>query len=248
MLIPMSFLSRNYGVNPASVAHIGGHLAEEYDDYMDNGVKLVYWFEANPQQVKILRKKFENLDSQFVISGAAWDSDNQVLKFKIASNSLSSSLYNLGTHIEKYPDIFKIEEIDVSTLRLDTYFSDKQVPEMLNLDIQGAELGALKGASSILAKVKYIYTEVSFEAIYEKAPLADELNEYLESMGFKKVLSRRLRSDGWGDVFYINRNLVKLPTAKYFSRKFGSFIFILSNYVYALRLCLHKMRKSVKNA
>ncbi len=36
-----------YGFRPKNVYHIGAHVGEELDAYVNNGVRKIIWFEAN---------------------------------------------------------------------------------------------------------------------------------------------------------------------------------------------------------
>lgn len=244
MLIPMSELSRDYGVRPKVVAHVGAHNGEEFDQYSRLNVDEVHWFEANPNQFEILSDRFANMDTQFLVQRAIWDTDNETLKFKVTSNSLSSSLFELGTHSVKYPDILPKEEIDVTTMRLDSYFQDKAKPDFINLDIQGSELKALLGSQKILNEVSFIYTEVSYEELYLDAPLANEIDFYLNELGFKKVMSRKLPQDGWGDVLYINTRSTKMPLSRILSRIVRNTTYSIRSTVYSIRLAIHTWRNS----
>ena len=242
MLISMSDLTRDYGVNPRVIAHIGAHKGEEYEQYAKLMPTNVYWFEANPDQVAYLDKLFQNDPTQHLIPGAVWDKDGDSLEFKITSNTLSSSLFALGEHSKIYPDIVSEREVSVKTMRLDSFFNDKQGPDFINLDIQGAELHALKGAAGILRAVSHIYTEVSYVELYLGAPLAGEIDHYLKSVGFKKVMARTLPKDGWGDVLYINTHLTRLPKNRFLSRAIANFKYSADNLIYSLRLKAHDIR------
>lgn len=74
--------------------------------------------------------------------------------------------------------------------------------DFINLDIQGAELLALKGATSILPFVKAIYTEVNEKELYEGCALIEELDAYLKQNGFTRILTN-MTKHGWGDALYI---------------------------------------------
>jgi FkbM family methyltransferase len=240
----MSDLVRDYGVNPRVIAHVGAHKGEEHQQYLKVKPTSVYWFEANPDQVTYLSERFQDEGTQHVVHGAVWDTDDETLDFKITNNTLSSSLFDLGEHSKKYPDIVSEREISVKTLRLDTFFAEKQLPDFINLDIQGAELQALKGAALILHSVSHIYTEVSHIELYLGAPLAGEMDLYLTKLGFKKVMTRKLPKDGWGDVLYINTNLASLPKWRVLARLLGNFSHWASNQIYGVRLAMHHVRKS----
>ena len=247
MLISMTELRRDYGVRPKVIAHVGAHNGEEFDQYSRIEVVEVHWFEANPIQVEILSNRFANLNSQILVPRAVWDSDNETLKFKVTSNSLSSSLFDLGTHSVKYPDIVPKEEIDVTTIRLDSYFYGKAKPDFINLDIQGAELKALKGAKEVLNEVSFVYTEVSYEELYLNAPFADEIDSYLKSFGFKRVMSRKLPQDGWGDVLYVNTRIMSLPLSRSLARARGNVRYSIQLTIYSIRLAIHSWRNTEKN-
>jgi FkbM family methyltransferase len=242
MLISMSDLARDYGVKPHVIAHIGAHKGEEYEQYVKLDASTIYWFEANPDQIPYLEELFQADPAQCLVAGAVWDKDGDTLQFKITSNTLSSSLFALGEHSKIYPDIVSEREISVETMRLDTFFKEKQPPDFINLDIQGAELHALKGATAILSSVSHIYTEVSYIELYLGAPLASEVDRFLRSFGFKKVMTRKLPKDGWGDVLYINAHLTHLPKSRVLSRSFANFRYLIRNLVYSLRLSVHRIR------
>ena len=62
----------------------------------------------------------------------------------------------------------------------------------LNLDIQGAELKALKSMGDYLNNVDYIYTEVNSDYVYEDCALITELDDYLSQ--FKKSRDKMVRT------------------------------------------------------
>ena len=74
------------------------------------------------------------------------------------------------------------------------------------MDLQGAEVEALKGAGDLLHKVKYIITEGCVQPFYEGAPHIDDITDILESYGFSLVADNM---DTWqadelqGDFFFV---------------------------------------------
>ena len=73
----------------------------------------------------------------------------------------------------------------------------------LNLDIQGAELLALKSMEKYLKNVKYIYTEVNTEKVYKDCALMNEIDDYLQQFGFTRAVHKLFGNCGWGDALYI---------------------------------------------
>jgi FkbM family methyltransferase len=89
------------------------------------------------------------------------------------------------------------ERIEVPIRRLDTMVFELGLPrpDVLKLDVQGAELAILTGSGSLLDHVQLIQAEVWLMRKYgEETPLLHEVNEYLRSKGFFLV--------ALGDFYY----------------------------------------------
>ena len=87
------------------------------------------------------------------------------------------------------------------------------------LDMQGAELAMLKGATDLLSTIKLIYTEVEFIEAYKDQPLYKDIKLWLESKGFQILaldFDEALALEGkvmpstgnyWGNALFINTAL-----------------------------------------
>ena len=71
-----------------------------------------------------------------------------------------------------------------------------------NFDIQGAELMALKGAGKAIEYAKALYLEVNTEEVYKGGCLISEIDDYLSTYKFKRVLTK-MTEYGWGDALYV---------------------------------------------
>lgn len=118
------------------------------------------------------------------------------------SNSESSSLYKLGSHAEYFPDIIPTREYKVITSRLDQIISTEDEVNFINLDIQGAELQALLGLGKLIDTVTEIYTEVNKGEVYKECAKVWEIDDYLNSLGFKRTATRWAKGADWGDALY----------------------------------------------
>lgn len=86
-------------------------------------------------------------------------------------------------------DLFAKPENKVKkiTKKLDTVVAEKEfpLPNLIKLDVQGAELDILKGAELCVDHAKYILLEAQNKFDYNVgAPKIQEIKEYLESKGF----------------------------------------------------------------
>jgi FkbM family methyltransferase len=202
MLINFDILKK-YNVTPKGVIHIGMHKAEEYPIYKNAGVSNIVFVEANKQLAYEFAPNDENC---YVVHAAVSDKVEEV-EFNITNNGESSSILKLGDHSKIYPNIVNIETIKMMTTTLDIIkqkigIDDKDF-NILNLDIQGAELKALKGISNF-DNIKAIFTEVNFREMYKGCGLDQELTDFLKEKGFEKV-EEVDTGCGWGDALYIKK-------------------------------------------
>ena len=201
MLISFDEVCRNAPLI-RGVIHIGAYRAEERPYYLDTGIKNVVWIEADPRLAEWLQ---EHCDEP-VFNYAICDEDHGQRDFHIASNDgASSSLLWPKEHLFKHPDIGFGETITVPTITLDTLLREHRVRvedyNFINMDIQGAELSALRGMIKTLLYIDAIYTEINFLEMYEGCGLVDEIDSFLADYKFE----RRLTHDtglGWGDALY----------------------------------------------
>ena len=100
-----------------------------------------------------------------------------------------------------------IDALNLKSKKLDTLFDKENIdPKQYNhwiLDLQGAELLALKGAEKSLESCKSIYIEVSKKKFYTEGVLWDELKEWLISKNFYPT---RNPVDDEEDILFIKKN------------------------------------------
>jgi FkbM family methyltransferase len=110
----------------------------------------------------------------------------------------------------------KVErQIHVDVITLDSFLSRNEINliDLLKIDTQGFELEVLKGGlnSFYLNKVRLIFFEVNFSAIYESLPSFTELFNFCISNGFELVAiypcQYRDGKAAWTDVLFINREI-----------------------------------------
>ena len=78
----------------------------------------------------------------------------------------------------------------------------------LVMDVQGAELNVAKSLGDIISKFDFIQSEVNTEELYEGCCLIEELDEYLASYNFIRVVTKMWDDGavGWGDALYIKND------------------------------------------
>jgi FkbM family methyltransferase len=209
MLIKFNKIVETYG-KPTGIIHIGAHLMEERDDYLSFGLDNTIWIEANPDifsQIDYVNKK--NTEEK-VFNFAISDVDNINHILHVTNNGQSSSILELDRHLLHHPNIYVIETLNVTSKRMDSLIQENSIDikkyDFINLDIQGAELLALKSFGEKLNEIKYIYTEININNLYKNCALVNEIDNFLLNFNFKRVETVMTEFE-WGDALYIKKNI-----------------------------------------
>jgi FkbM family methyltransferase len=196
--------TRNINVN--GVIHIGAHKAEEEPEYLRlvSEKNKIVWIEANP----LLAESLHDSERQ-VICALITDKDNEERDFIITNNPESNSVLELEEHKKIFPWVFETGRVKMKTSTIDTLLYEKVVREginMLAMDIQGAELLALKGSDKCLHHFDIVYSEINLTHVYKDCALLEELDAFLEGYGFYRAETLVL-NDSWGDAIYLKKPL-----------------------------------------
>ena len=79
----------------------------------------------------------------------------------------------------------------VPCCRLDTFIKEKSLrgPDLLCMDIQGAELIALQSIGEYLRDVRYVATECQINGFYKDTYVFSDMYKFMEEQGFELVFS-----------------------------------------------------------
>jgi len=206
MLIDINYLNDKYKMKIRGIMHIGAHNCEEMEKYNKIGVKKenIIWIEANPYIVQKMKQQDKEIR---IIHGLITDKNDDDMLFNVANNGQSSSIYEFGTHSMNHPEVRYVGKIILKSKRMDRVYEENKIEKkfanFLNIDIQGAELLALKGMGDLIKEYDYLYLEVNSEEVYMGCGLITEIDIYLEKYNFKRVETKWWGNAGWGDAFYI---------------------------------------------
>jgi FkbM family methyltransferase len=186
----------------------------EFTKYFPNST--VYAFECNPNTLELCKKNIEHYKNIKLIEGAINEYDGKCKFYPINKdktittwkdgNPGASSLF-LATG--DYPhETYIQDEIVVNCHRIDTILKKDNTVRvnLIWMDLQGAELLALKSMGNILNNVDYIFTEVSHKPLYHGQVLFTELHDFLCKNNFTCMTNVNI--SGWQeDVIYKNNIL-----------------------------------------
>ena len=202
MLISLHDLVKKYNIQFKGILHVGAHECEEINDYeLYIPRNKILWVEALSDKVDLCKEKYPNV----IIENAIVSDVVEDVLFKVSNNGQSSSILDFGLHSTYHPYVYYINQFNAKTKLLKSILPKYDIEyNFLNLDIQGAELKALKGMEEYLPKVDYLYTEVNSDYVYKGCTLIDELDAYLKPFGLHRV-ETKWTDWKWGDAFYIRQ-------------------------------------------
>lgn len=129
---------------------------------------------------------YESFGQSGNVSG--WDTGNK-----------SSSIFRPSGHVREHPWCQFKEPEKIHAQRFDSL--GILSVSFLHLDVQGAELKVLEGFGNILSSLRMIWLEIACVELYDGQPLKGDVERYIESKGFKKIIDRYNRREGdqlWG--------------------------------------------------
>jgi FkbM family methyltransferase len=191
-------LARVRGISAPIICDIGSRDASEGIFLLEalKG-KQLHVFEPNPAAAALCRSSLEKLkqdygqDQIFFNEIAVSDRVGEARFFPVNAEKSAnkdigfSSLYRVNPKYTKRRGQIVQDEIVVQTTTLDNYFAGRPCPDILWIDVEGAELQVFRGARSVLAKVTLIHVEVSFRAMHLGKPLFWEVDSFLRTCGMK---------------------------------------------------------------
>ncbi len=152
-------------------------------------------FECNPATLPVCRRAVQGHERVTLVEKAVSDRRGQVTFYptdpvrtvtKHANgNPGASSLFRAAPD---YPhETYVQNEVTVETTTLGDVMQEEGVEQidLLWMDIQGAELLALKGLGERISAVKLMHLEVEFMPIYEGQPLFGDVHAYLGDKDFR---------------------------------------------------------------
>ncbi len=180
--------------NAKGILHIGGHRGTEAAVY-DWFNKPVVWVEADPYLFDELEINIKKHYDQKAFCALLGDQNLSNVPFYISNNDgACSSIFEFSDNVKKgklWKDrvFFTKKKIFLNMITLDNLIKDKNIKiSRFNhwiLDIQGAELLALKGSKKSLKYCKSIQIEISKKEYYKNGASWKNIKKFLEKENFK---------------------------------------------------------------
>ncbi len=172
----------------------------------------IYGFEPHNESFKTLNQLAKNNSSIQAINLGVSDKYGTTTFYNNSFDQTSSILPSDTTNSFIDGLTLTKEEYTINTTTIDSFCKEQNIEQIdiLKIDIQGAELLALKGAKETLSKqkVRTILLEVNFAPIYKKQATFTEITELLSEYKFRiyNIYNLNYLEDGslaWCDVIFL---------------------------------------------
>ena len=205
-MISFDYLVNKYKLDIKGVLHLGASTGQERFEYNNYCKGNILWVEAIPEVFKELAKNIAPFENQICFNACLSNVDGEEVVFNVSNNeSQSSSILELGTHLEIHPEVHYVDKIKMKTVRVDTllkYFNFENI-NFLNVDLQGAEHLAIEGMGDLIKNIDYALLEVNNREAYKGCMLIDDLDYFMMKRGFERVETGNWVADTWTDALYI---------------------------------------------
>jgi len=160
---------------------------------------------VTPHVCQLVSQKFPTVQ---LYNGLISDKEHDV-DFIVTNNGQSSSFLELKEHKIQHPDVYEVGRIQLRTTTLPELLSRHSIDvtkyDCLMMDIQGAELHALRGMKDILSGFRLVYLEVNTKEIYAGCGQLSDIVDFLQPYGFV-MKDINMTHYGWGDAVFVRHS------------------------------------------
>lgn len=170
---------KSKGLNPNVIYDIGANVGDWTREMMSLFPNANYQlFEANSHN----KSRIAQYNHHILLLGEK--EEDRIPFYKIINGYNTGDSMYLEVSSAFQNNNYTIEYLKKN--RLDNYIQQNnlQFPDLVKIDVQGAELEVLKGMDSILENVKHFIIEVSLHRWNKDAPMVEDIITYMYSHNF----------------------------------------------------------------
>ena len=197
---------RQAGHEPKVVYDIGACVLHWTREAVNVWPSAKYFaFEAMPESAEL----FRHFNVPHVIGVFSAKDNQEVEFFQNTYHPGGNSYYPENTEVNPTANVFYegATKRKVKTITLDTAVKAYQIPlpDLIKMDVQGAELDVLKGASEVLSNCRDLILELQAVEYNRGAPLNSEVIDYLKGIGFELINEGPFSNNGFDGDYHFSR-------------------------------------------
>lgn len=196
----LALLAR-FGVTPRGIVHVGGHHGEDIESYLAAGCRHIFYIEAHPttfdrlqRHVAFWRDWLAVLARNYGMAGvptidalhAAAGPEAGTATLNLTEDEGLSSLLPSAD-----PEIVPTGRIEVPMVTVDQAIAELGFADdafnLLTLDVQGAELAVMQGATGLLGRIDLAIVELNLVERYRGQATPAGITAFLADHGFREV-------------------------------------------------------------
>jgi FkbM family methyltransferase len=198
---------KKFNVPQDGCLHVGANIGSEFEMYEEYGMKNVIWIEGYKPFYEELIKKVHGNSNHYPFNIMVSDIAGETVSFKVASNTGSSTIFEpTESWYETFSELSFEKTETVTCSRIDDTLYAKfdesflRSMKLVVLDIEGAELKALKSMGKLLKNAEFAFVELSLRRNFHNAPIMKDIDSFLYENSFKRVFLKY--GSASGDALY----------------------------------------------
>lgn len=230
ILVYVSLLSTQYLARAANELQLLANLKRDYPDWkpnaiLDVGANAGNWakgardlfpddkimmYEATPRHNQTLAEKAKEMGNADYRIAVLSEREGDKVEFFQDGNTGNSMFKERTSYYNDAKSVTRVTTKLDNSIR-GSFIQAEEPVGYLKLDVQGAELVILKGATELLRRVTFVQMEISFVEYNAGGACFDEINDFMQRQGFTLYdIGEQVRgligSKGVGqvDVLYIS--------------------------------------------
>ena len=178
---------KELGFSPKTILDIGAHKGQFYSWAKEVWPDSFIWMiEANDCHENILKNIVSSNNDRYTIATIG-DKEREVNFYTRSDKPCTegASYYKEANYWD-IPHL--VMEIPKILQPLDDLFTSDSHFDLIKIDTQGSELDIITGGKNKCKKADYVLLEVALTEYNEKAPLKDEVMQFMENLDFENIM------------------------------------------------------------
>lgn len=191
------------------VIHVGASSGQEVAEYAAGGLTAGLFVEPLDDAYAALEREVADHPGFVAVQAVCAARDGEPVTLHPASNEgQSSSILQPAGHLAAHPAVTFSAPVELRARRVDSIASEHgflaagREPLLLTVDVQGAELRVLEGATTTLGEARAAWIEVSHVELYEGNARFRDVIDFMGTHGLELVycnINRKL----YGDALFL---------------------------------------------
>ena len=198
-MVRNSLILRALGIKPKTIIHIGAGSGEDRDLYFKLGANKLIWVEASFEKYLKVVERYP---------------EDTVLNFYVTDDPSKNLNYQKSKEFDLDKPTYSVISSNTPHSSLDQIFSNLtcDLPILLVVDTDGAEVDILSGASDFLKRISYLVIEQHYH--WDKGEWHKAISTLCLGNGFYRTLFRPNHTNQYEDVLWTRFSIARISISK----------------------------------